>query len=129
MDSLEKTDKSSANQILLKSNGKADSIIYAKFLSRDTQKTFVYWKLGRFITANHGKPCRNNGCNGILSRKHVCTCTDAQAILRNQFPNLDINSEISIVDQAMKSLIFEKNNLLKITLLEVVISEIKLFCL
>ena len=90
---------------------------------------FIYWKLGRLITSNYGAKCKNNGCQESLSRKHVCLCVDAFTQLKYQFPRLDINSDISIVDQALKMFNFEKKHLLKILLLEIVISEIKYFCI
>jgi hypothetical protein len=129
MNKLETNSNSVASMIPLNCSGGPDSIISANFLSRDTQKLFIYWKLGRLITSNYGVKCKNNSCLEKLSRKHVCECVNAQMQLQNQFKNLDVNSDVSLVDQALKDFQFTEKNLLKITILDAVIYEVKLFCL
>jgi hypothetical protein len=101
-----KSDSSIPALIQPQKNGKADSIIYASFLKkRNIQRQIILWKLGSI--ANHQTKCSN--CHGNTSRLHVCQCTGISHFLQRFFHDLNPDSNICVLDQALGQVSFQNN--------------------
>ena len=122
MDNLETNPTSIASFITA---GRTDSIITYPNLSRETRKMFIYWKLGRYLARNTS--CKS--CQAPITRKHLCYCAQIFDLLHTQFPDIALNSEVSILDQCLKNFTFNERNLLKITILEIALQEVRIKCL
>jgi hypothetical protein len=100
-----KSETSIAAMIKPQGNGRADSIVYASFLDRNTQRQIILWKLGRI--ANHQKKCSR--CKENTSRLHVCKCAGIFHLVRRFFVNINPNSPICVLDQALMQITFKND--------------------
>jgi hypothetical protein len=114
-----------AKAITVSSDGKANSLLYAHFLPRETVALLVQWRLGR--VAYHQR-CRL--CNDSVSRQHALDCTDATRILRRHFPATTMNNvQKNSLDACLESLSFRPVEQNKINAIADILNTIKIHCL